>query len=235
MRECYHPNIGGNYHQLSPDGKLEILFFLKEYLAMSNKFSSIANMKTLIIHPQDSTTAFLTGIYKDLSNKTVITGGLTKKDLLKDIHDHDRVLMMGHGSPAGLFSVAQFDDTNYIIDASMIESLQKKNNNIFIWCYADHFVKRNNLKGFATGMFISEPSEALYMGYGYVGNEIIDKSNYTFSSIVAKYLNEPLDVLYENVIKEYGVLAKTNPIAKYNIERLYLSQSQPVLLPNKFA
>jgi hypothetical protein len=193
-------------------------------------------MKSLIIHPKDPTTAFLTGIYNNLPNKTIITGGITKDELLKDILDHDRVLMLGHGSPAGLFSVGQFPITDsFIIDASMIESLRSKTNNIFIWCYADQFVKRHNLNGFTTGMFISEKAEAFLMGYWNVSEDIITESNNTFSSFVAKHLNEPLDVLYENVIKEYGVLAQTNPIVRYNWERLYLSKSQPVVFRNKVA
>lgn len=191
-------------------------------------------MKSLIIHPKDPTTTFLTGIYKDIIDKTVITGGITKDELLKYIDDHEQVLMLSHGSPAGLFSIGQFDGSNYIIDESLVDVLRNKTN-IFIWCYADHFVKRHNLNGFSTGMFISEPSEALFMGYEYVSDDIIDESNYSFSSTVAKYLNEPLDVLHRNVVKDYGELARTNPIAIYNWERLYLSQSQPVLFPNKFA
>jgi len=191
-------------------------------------------MKTLIIHPEDQTTTFLTGIYKDIIDKTVITGGLTKDELRKHIDDSDQVLILGHGSPAGLFSVGQFDGSNYIIDAFMVDVLREKIN-IFIWCYADHFVKRNNLKGFATGMFISEPSEALYMGFGLEKDEVINESNDKFSSIVSKYLDEPLDVLYENIIREYGELAKTNPIARYNWERLCFNLHQPCLISGKVA
>ena len=84
-------------------------------------------MKTLIIHPEDPTITFLSGIYHNLPNKTVINGGITKDELRKYIDDHDQVLMLGHGSPAGLFSVGQFPITDsFIIDASMIESLQKR-------------------------------------------------------------------------------------------------------------
>jgi hypothetical protein len=60
-----------------------------------------AGMKTLIVHPQDTTTTFLYGIYNNLTSKTVITDGITKEELRKHIHDHNRILTMGHGSKAG--------------------------------------------------------------------------------------------------------------------------------------
>jgi len=118
-------------------------------------------MKTLIVHPEDETTRFLNGIYATLTSKTVIKGGITKAELQKHIDTHDRVIMLGHGSPMGLLSVNKFTDCNaYIIDNLMVESLRKKTNNIFIWCNADEFVHRHSLQGFYTGMFMSEVSEA---------------------------------------------------------------------------
>jgi len=87
-------------------------------------FTYLHVVKTLIVHPQDPTTTFLCGIYKNLANKTVITGGVTKDELRKHIQDHDRILMMGYGSPASLFSVGRFPGAySYIVDDSMAESL----------------------------------------------------------------------------------------------------------------
>ena len=65
-------------------------------------------MKTLIVHPKDDSTFFLDIVYKNIPNKTIITGGITKTELKELIKSHDRVMMMGHGSPGGLFSVGQF-------------------------------------------------------------------------------------------------------------------------------
>ena len=68
-------------------------------------FNFISNsryvMKTLIIHPQDPSTTFLSPIYANLRNKTVIKSGITKSELRELIVSHDRVLMLGHGSPYG--------------------------------------------------------------------------------------------------------------------------------------
>jgi len=179
-------------------------------------------MKTLIIHPEDDTTKFLTGIYRNLADKTVITGGITKAELQKHIDDHDRVIMLGHGSPMGLLSVNQFPDCgSYIIDGSMVGLLRYKINNVFIWCDADQFVQRHSLWGFYSGMFISEVNEAWYFDYWDIDQDSIDESNNGFSTVVSNHINKRAEVLYKKVKAEYGVLAKRNPIAQFNLKRLY--------------
>jgi hypothetical protein len=95
-------------------------------------------MKNVIIHPKDHTTSFLSPIYAPLKNKTVITGGITKNELRKLIVQHDRVIMLCHGTPYGLLSVDQFPDIGaYIVDESMVGFLKRKTENIFIWCNAE--------------------------------------------------------------------------------------------------
>jgi hypothetical protein len=182
--------------------------------------------KTLIIHPKDESTFFLDIVYNPIPNKTVITGGVTKDELVELIKTHDRVMMMGHGSPYGLFSIGQFTNTNYgnyIIDHTLVSYLNEKDDNVFIWCNADQFVNRHGLKGFFSGMFISEVSEAGYCKVYGTDQEIVDESNYGFCNIVAKHINETKEVIYENVMKEYGLIAENNPVAFYNHNRLYLN------------
>jgi hypothetical protein len=90
-------------------------------------------MKNLIFHPKDYTTLFLSPIYAPLKNKTVVNDGITKSELRKLIHKHDRVIMMGHVTLYGLLSVDQFPDIGaHIIDESMAGILKRKTENIFI-------------------------------------------------------------------------------------------------------
>lgn len=179
---------------------------------------------TLIIHPKDPSTTFLDIIYKDVPNQTVITGGMSKREVNKLIEQHDRIMMMGHGYPQGLFSVGQFSESyGVIIDHTTVGLLKEKENNVFIWCNADQFVRHYKLKGFFSGMFISEVQEAKYCAVYGTDQELIDESNYGFCNITAKYINEPQNVLYENVMKEYGEIAQNNPVAFYNHNRLYLN------------
>jgi hypothetical protein len=181
-------------------------------------------MKTLIVHPQDSSTSFLDIVYSPVENKTVITGGITKKELYEQIEQHDRIMMMGHGSPFGLFSVGRFKNSGgYIIDHSVVPLLKSKKDNVFIWCNADRFVNEYRLKGFYSGMFISEVGEAIYCGLPGTPQDVVDESNYGFCNIIAKHINEDTNTIYENVKKEYGVIAEENSVAYYNNLRLYKS------------
>ena len=181
-------------------------------------------MNTLIIHPADTTTDFLKPIYTSIKNKTVITGGVSKFELRELIKSHHRVIMLGHGTPMGLLSVGQFKDGFFVIDDSLSDLLSIKENNIYIWCHARDFMLYNQLNGFGTGMFISEVEEAHYFDFGDVGWNVIKESNYRFSSIVGKYINEPLETLYDKLIIEYGSLARENPIAQFNLERLLINK-----------
>ena len=185
-------------------------------------------MKTLIIHPADDSTSFLDIVYKKIPNKTVVTGGISKSEVMKLIQEHDRVMMMGHGSPSGLFNVGQFTDCGskyggYIIDQSMVPLLKEKDNSVFIWCNADKFVDTFKLQGFYSGMFISEVGEAVYCGLPGTEQDQVDESNYGFCRIISKYINEDKNIIHENVTKEYGVIAEENPVALYNNTRLYIS------------
>jgi len=130
--------------------------------------------------------------------------------------------MLGHGSPDGLFSVGQFEtDNSLIVDSSLISLLAEREENIYIWCHANKFVERYNLKGFYTGMFISEFLEVVYCQLPLVEDDIIDESNNAFSSIVSKYINESKSVIYKKVLEEYQIIANKNLVAAYNIERLF--------------
>jgi hypothetical protein len=197
-------------------------------------------MKTLIIHPKDPSTSFLDIVYAPIENKTVVTGGISKSEVQQLISEHDRVMMMGHGSPSGLFNIHRNPFTNcgngYIIDQQMVPLLKEKDNSVFIWCNADKFVDIFGLKGFYSGMFISEVGEAshcskydqtvddlLKIKLSTVIQEEVDESNYGFCNIIAKYINEDKELIHENVKNEYGLIAETNPVALYNNNRLYKS------------
>jgi hypothetical protein len=182
-------------------------------------------MNTLIIHPKDESTSFLNSIYSSITEKKVITGGITKKELISEIEKHDRIMMMGHGSPNGLFNTSFFIDCGlYIIDDSLISVLSEKNNSVYIWCNADKFVNSHNLKGFYSGMFISEVTEAHFCGLPSIKQNVVDESNYGFSKILSEVINKDQETIYEYVLNHYGAMAKHNPIASYNHNRLYLSK-----------
>ena len=181
------------------------------------------NTNTLIIHPKDQTTTFLNDVYTCIENKTVIQHGVSREELIDLIKTHDRIMMMGHGSPYGLFSVGQFTKVPmYLIDKEMAGILELKMNNVFIWCYASSFMKSSSLTGFGTGMFISEVGEAIVCGLDDINQEMVDESNWLFVNEISKYISLDKAALYEKIITgDYQRLAEINPVAKYNFERLY--------------
>lgn len=190
-------------------------------------------MKTLIIHPNDRSTDFLKPIYHLLPRYTVITSG-TKDEVNKAIKEHDRILMMGHGSPHGLFGVGQFNYSSYIIDKDTVELLRGKEC-VFIWCNADKFVTTHNLKGLYSGMFISEQREAEYcdLPMGEITISMVNESNELFAFWFGKELthyikkentDNTLREMYNDMLKGYQHVADCNLVAQYNIERLYLAE-----------
>ena len=72
-------------------------------------------MKTLIIHPDDRSTDFLKPIYSGLSNTTVLTENISQPALKEAIVEHDQIIMMGHGSPSGLFNVSSIGHNFFTI------------------------------------------------------------------------------------------------------------------------
>jgi len=184
-------------------------------------------MKTLVIHPQDSSTDFLIPIYMnlksfpDFNDVTIIRSG-SKYEVDEQIEQHDRIMMMGHGSPQGLFAVGQFGMQGMIIGHSTVPLLQNKEC-IFIWCNADRFVETHNLKGLYSGMFISEVGEANYCGLPGTPQDIVTESNDFFAKELGSVSEKSLDEMYQHIRYSYGMLAEGNAVAEYNHNRLYLN------------
>ena len=182
--------------------------------------------KTLVIHPYDPTTEFLRPIYSGLEGAVVLRGNYTKDYVRQMIEESDRVIMLGHGSPSGLFSIGKFQYCNngLIIDESMVAALGRKKNNMYIWCNADQFVTKHNLKGLYSGMFISEVGEAHYCGLPGTPQSVVDMSNDSFARWMGENANMTLTEIFHNTMDNYEVLAMDNPVADYNAQRMCLAE-----------
>ena len=185
-------------------------------------------MKNLVIHPADASTDFLKPIYANISDAIILNGGASKDQVKELITQHDRIIMLGHGSPFGLFSIGQFMGNNgYIIDSTMVDVL-KHVECISIWCNADKFMVKHELNGFYSGMFISEVGEAMYCGLPGTPQETVDASNHYFAQLLGEVINEPLSAINDYVTDNYGLLTEDNPVALYNYNRLYLREQLKV-------
>lgn len=176
--------------------------------------------KTLVIHPHDSTTDFLRPIYSELKDAVVLRGAYTKNYVRQKIEEADRVIMLGHGSPSGLFGIGRFIQcgNGLIIDESMVAALGRKKNNIYIWCNADQFVNRFHLNGFYSGMFISEYGEADYCRVHADYGEV-EKSNNLFAEVVGRNILKEAKELCFKAKADYYI--SNSEVNYYNNERLY--------------
>ena len=181
-------------------------------------------MKHLIIHPTDLSTTFLEPIYKNLLNATVITGGKTKAEVIDEIEAHDHIIMLGHGSPSGLFAIGQYPGlgyASYLIESSIANILKQKKQLTTIWCYAQKFVEATGLpRTYYSNMFCSEVLECSLMGFE-ATSEQVEESNWCFSKNLGEHiLKTPTEIHAAMQNGAYANLAKTNPVAAYNFERL---------------
>jgi hypothetical protein len=187
-------------------------------------------MQRLIIHVKDSSTDFLCPIYSHLQDTTIVRTPLRPQLMNELINAHDQVIMLGHGCPQGLFSNNFRSYNPYIIGAANAEALSKKDNNIFIWCYASSFVRNHNLRGFSTSMFISEDGEArvclppnVYTES--VDEHAVDEQNYLFARLVGENISKDIETLYAKVKRDFcdeNIVADNKSVINYNRNGLIL-------------
>lgn len=168
-------------------------------------------MKTLVIHPEDYSTRFLKLIYKD-KDWTIITENIGKSKLKKQILEHDRIVMLGHGTPQGLLGHGRF-----IIDSSFVYLLRKKDC-FAVWCNCDVFFEKYELKGFYTGMIISELDESYYCGVK-TGSDELEDSNWLFAEALQKAIDHT-DILET----ARSVYIGDTPLIEFNKNNMYYKQ-----------
>ena len=172
-------------------------------------------MKTLIIHPFDSSTNFLKEIYNQFindENYTILNHNVSKQLLKKYIKEHDRIIMMGHGTNLGLIGYGRF-----IINSELVYLLREKEC-ICIWCYAKGFFDKYQLKGFCTDMMVSEYEEALLCSVS-CKYENINESNILFSKSLKSCISLSPTEIHKIMQNVYNI--ENNNIVQYNRERLF--------------
>lgn len=125
----------------------------------------------IVVHPKDPSTEMLGSIYEDLPNVRLFDSYLQRDEILSAIAAapiDEPILLLGHGSPRGLFDIRY----GLVINSDDSCLLENRPNLICIWCYASSYAYLHSLKGFFSGMFISEPREALMCGVGASDEEI---------------------------------------------------------------
>jgi len=172
-------------------------------------------MTTLVIHPADYSTDFLKDIYKG-KEYSLISTNMSKSKICKMIKDHDRIIMMGHGSEDGLIGFDRF-----IINSSHVYLLREKEC-IYIWCNADKFVEKYKLKSHLfTGMIISEDIEANLFCINST-MEYMDESNHRFAIAIRNVIDDnPIDI--RDIKGNY--LVSCNPVICFNRKNIFSNKN----------
>lgn len=178
--------------------------------------------KTLVIHPSDKSTDFLKLIYKGkdwdvLTDFRKFTTIQKKQELINLMKEYDRIIMMGHGVPMGLLNIYNGSCLGLIIDNQFTEVLREKET-ISIWCNSDRFFRPRNIKGFHTGMIISEVSEARWvLGETPLNTEETLDNMEKFATIVGECIEDTPLEMQKHILEKYNYEDKVTQYNRTNI------------------
>lgn len=127
--------------------------------------------------------------------------------------------MMGHGTDEGLLRTPITHQWSNLINSKHVQLLREKEWNVFIWCHANEFVEKHKLKGFATGMIISEIDEAVFCSV-ITNGQLINEANKRFSDALQDNIFSEPAQLFENFLKQFDV--KNNNVCQFNRENIFL-------------
>ena len=171
----------------------------------------------IVVHPNDPSTRMLASIYEGLDNVTLFDSWEQRDEIIKAITaapKDEPILLLGHGTPAGLLDMRY----GLIITNSDADLLKERPNLVGIWCYASSYACNHGLKGFFSGMFISEEAEAWYNDIVADADEIDEKA-WDFSRRFGDMLRaeKPLqEIAAELMAPRHRVSALT----RFNYDRL---------------
>ena len=128
----------------------------------------------IVVHPKDPSTRMLGLLYEGIDDVTLFDSWEQRDEILKAIAAAPReepILLLGHGCPHGLYDMRY----GLVIKDSDAYLLEDRPNLIGIWCYASDYAHAHGLKGFFSGMFISEEPEAWVNGVDASAEEVDEK------------------------------------------------------------
>lgn len=183
---------------------------------------------TLVIHPKDPTTDCLGVIYEG-RGWTVIRDFNTPREVVEEqIRRHDRIILLGHGSPEGLMAGSMvkgldgkesfYRFSHLIVGAAQAPLLRDKET-FSIWCNSDAFFRRYKVgHGLHTGMIISEVGEEVYC----LGRAVLDEQQMAgnmelFCGAFARYIDLSPEEMREKVLEEY---VGEDEVTQFNRERI---------------
>lgn len=171
----------------------------------------------IVVHPSDPSTKMLSLIYEGIEDVTLFDSYLQREEILSAIAaapKDEPVLLLGHGSPNGLFDLRY----GLLVKDSDAEILRDRPNLVGIWCYASSYAFRHGLKGFFSGMFISEEPEAWVNGVEADAEEIDGKA-WDFAGRFGELLRAGRS-LGEIASELMGPRHRDSELTRFNYDRL---------------
>ena len=173
-----------------------------------------------IIHANDPTTQFLSVLYNQRNDiKAHITEKNTNMEVIRAIRGDDTIMMLGHGSGAGLCSILKEDRDfeRLIVNGSHVQFLRDKTC-IGIWCKANEFAGHYKLHGLFSGMIISELYEA--------SEKHVTTTKEELDREMAKFASRLRDCLGQYALKDIPTRMKElddvkSELTRFNYNNLY--------------
>lgn len=177
-------------------------------------------------------TAFLKKTYEGLTDVKLLYNPTRKEiDTMLTENPTESVMMLGHGSPNGLFGTGWRGNA---IDQSNAHLL-KNRDCIGIWCYAKRFAEEYGLRGYFTDMFISNKGEANSHGYKDATEEDIFAEVEFFATAVNTLIKDERP-LTEWVGVLNSIADKTKGFVKFNYDAMaYYDGTQSAFMDSLIA
>ena len=192
-------------------------------------------MKATIVHSNagDTDTRVLAALWDDIPDARVLNIRPGTPDARRAVdaaiaEEEDALVLCGHGSPQGLFDPSVMARGNlaaiarnppYLVDVRNAPSIRARRV-VGVWCYAASFAESAGLRGFFTGMFVSNPMEAAFVGCpGRDSAATITEQEVLFCRRVNELLRA--DVPMEDWIPRLNAQAdRSLAVVRYNYDRL---------------
>lgn len=170
--------------------------------------------KVLVIHPDDRSTDMLKAVYEGKGYDVISDPRISDEEVVEQIKSHDKIIMLGHGTPYGLISWNRTTGkVRYVINDSHAELLKTKET-YSMWCHSDTFFERHDMKGFHSGMIISEEMEALMYGIvGYSDEDIAESMMPLMYAMHDTIEMEDLEEMKRIILERYNA---NDPVTWFN-------------------
>jgi hypothetical protein len=156
----------------------------------------------------------LKAVYEGKGYDVISDPRISDEEVVEQIKSHDKIIMLGHGTPYGLISWNRTTgEVRYVINDSHAEILKTKET-YSMWCHSDAFFERHDMKGFHSGMIISEEMEALMYGIvGYSDEDIAESMMPLMYAMYDTIEMEDLEEMKRIILERYNA---KDPVTWFN-------------------